>query len=82
MCPLSQVCIHKKRKRKAVKRLKQIYKTSKRGKKKKKKKTCHLVPNVVIDLPFEGRLKEARNIVEGREFPRREVEGKKPSLNQ
>ena len=30
----------------------------------------------------EGRLKEAGNTEEGREFQRRVVEGKKPSLNQ
>ena len=43
-----------KRKRKAMKRIKQIYKISKKGKK-KKKKSCHLIPKVVTDLPFEGR---------------------------
>ena len=41
----------KKRKRKALKRIKQFYKISKKG----DKKSCHLVPKVVIDLPFEGR---------------------------
>ena len=40
-----------KRERKAMKRIKQIYKISKKG----KTKSCHLVPKVVIDLPFEGR---------------------------
>ena len=47
----------KKRKIKAMKRIKQIYKISKKGKKKKKKKkkSCHLIPKVVTDLPFEGR---------------------------
>ena len=39
---------HKKRKRRAVKRIKQIYKLF------EKKKKRHLVPKVVIDLPFEG----------------------------
>ena len=39
--------------------------------------TCHLVPKVVITCI----LKEAGNTEEGREFQRREVEGKKPSLN-
>ena len=39
-CALSRVCIPKKRKRKAVKRTKQIYKISKRV---IKKKSCHLV---------------------------------------
>ena len=54
-CALSRVCILKKRKRKAVKRIKQIYKTSKRViKKKGKEKSCHLILKVVIDLPFEG----------------------------
>ena len=38
---------------KKMKRIKQIYKISKKGT--KKKKSCHLVPKVVIDLPFEGR---------------------------
>ena len=42
----------KKRQRKAMKRIKRINKISKKG---NKKKSCHLVPNVVIDLPFEGR---------------------------
>ena len=42
----------RKRKRKAMKRLKHIYKMSKKG---NKKKSCHLVPKVVIDLPFEER---------------------------
>ena len=35
-----------------MKRIKQIYKTSKRV---IKKRSCHLVPKVWIDLPFEGR---------------------------
>ena len=77
---LSRVCIPKKRKRKAIKRTKQIYKISKRV---MKKNSCHLVPKVVIDLPLkEGRLKEAGDTEEGREFQRREVEGKKPLLNR
>ena len=42
----------RKRKRKAMKRIKQIYKISKKG---NKKISCHLVPKVVIDLPFGGR---------------------------
>ena len=41
----------KKRKRKAMKLIKQIYKISKKG---NEKKSCHLVPKVVIYLPFEG----------------------------
>ena len=47
----------KKRKRMAMKRIKQIYKISKKGKKKKikNKKSCHLIPKVAIELPFEGR---------------------------
>ena len=40
----------RKRKRKAMKRIK-IYEISKKG----EKKSCRLVPKVVIDLPFEGR---------------------------
>ena len=40
-----------KRKRNVMK-IKHIYKISKKG---NKKKSCHLVPKVVIDLPFEGR---------------------------
>ena len=59
----------RKGKRKAMKRIKQIYTVSKKG---NKKKSCHMVPKVVIDLPFEG-----RKVTEGREFQRREVEGKK-----
>ena len=42
----------RERKRKAIKRIKQIYKSSENG---NKKISCHLVPKVVIDLPFEGR---------------------------
>ena len=42
----------KKRKRKVMKRIKKIYKTSKKV---NKKNSCHLVPKVVIDLPFEER---------------------------
>ena len=41
----------RKRKRKAMKRIKQKYKISKKA----NKKSCHLVPKVVIDLPFEER---------------------------
>ena len=62
MC-LSRVCIGKKRKRKAAKRIKQTYKISKRV----IKKSCHLVPKVVIDLPFEGRKVEG-----SRKYRRRE----------
>ena len=60
-----RVCIPKKRKRKALKRIKENDKISKKvikKKKKKKKKKSHLVPKVVIDLLFDGRSKEARNI--------------------
>ena len=53
----------KKRKRKAMKRIKQIYKI----KKKNNKKSCHLVPKVVIDLPFEG-----KNVEGNRKCRRRE----------
>ena len=60
---LSRVCIPRKRKRKAMKKIKVNYKISKNG---NKKKSCHLVSKVVIDLPFEERLKEAGN-TEGRE---------------
>ena len=42
----------RKRKRKAIKRIKQINKISEKG---NKKISCHLVPKVVIDLHFEGR---------------------------
>ena len=49
----------KKRKRKAMKRIKQTYKISKKD---RTKKSCHLGPKAVIDLPFEeGRLKEVGN---------------------
>ena len=41
----------KKRKRNVMKIIKQFYKISKKG---NKKKSCHLIPKVVIDLPFEG----------------------------
>ena len=57
-CAISRVCIPKKRKR-----IKQISKISKRV----IKKLCHLVPKVVIDLPFEGRKVEG-----SRKYRRRE----------
>ena len=47
----------KKRKRKAMKRIKPVYKISKRV----KKKSRHLVPKVVIHLPFEGRKVEGNH---------------------
>ena len=51
----------RKRKRKAMKRIKQIYEITKKGTgNKKKKKKKHLVPKVVIDLPFEGSRKYRR----------------------
>ena len=49
----------KKRKRSVMKRIKQFYKISKKSNRKEKKK-CHLVPKVVIDLPFEGRKVEKK----------------------
>ena len=54
----------KARKRKAIKRIKQIYKISKKG---NKKNSCHLITEVVIDLPFEGRMVEG-----SRKYRRRE----------
>ena len=48
----------KKRKREAVTRIKQIatiFKIGESNISEEKKKSCHLVPKVVIDLPFEGR---------------------------
>ena len=68
-------------KNKKMKRIKQFYKISKKG---NKKKSCHLVPKVVIDLPFEGRKVEGSQKYRRREreFQRREVERKKPSLNR
>ena len=59
----------KKKKREAMARIKQNAKIFKKKvtvtSMKKKKKSCLLVPKVVIDLPFEGRLKEAGNTEEG-----------------
>ena len=54
----------KKRKRKAMKKIKQIDKTFKKS---NRKKSCHLVPKVVIELPFEG-----RNAEGSRKYRRRE----------
>ena len=77
--PFLESASPRKRKRKAMKRIKQIYKISKKG---NKNESCHLVTKVVIDLPFEGRKVEG-----SRKYRRRErvqwqkVEGKKPSLN-
>ena len=39
------------KRKKAMKTIKQKYKISKKS---NKKKSCHLVPKVVIDLPFES----------------------------
>ena len=50
-----RVCIPNKRKRNALKRIKQNYKISKKVIIIIIKKKSHLVPKVVIDLPFEGR---------------------------
>ena len=50
-CALSWVCIPRKRKRKAMKRVKQKHKISKNG----NKKIMPSGPKVVIDLPFEER---------------------------
>ena len=50
MCPFSSLHPRGKEKRKAMKRIKQIYKISKRV---IKKKSCHPVPKVVIDLSLE-----------------------------
>ena len=62
--PFLESASHKKRKRNVMKRIKQFYKISKKG---NKKKSGHLVPKVVIDLPFE------RRKVEGsRKYRRRE----------
>ena len=71
----------RKRKRKAMKRIKQKYKMSIKG---NKKKSCHLIPKVVIDLPFEERKVEGSRKYRRREGvpkvgSRRE---KKPSLNR
>ena len=49
--PFLESASFKKKKRKALKRIKQIDKIFKNGNRKKKK--CHLAPKVVIDLPFE-----------------------------
>ena len=55
-CALSRVCTPKKRKRKAAKRIKQIYNISKKA----IKKFMPSGPKVVIDLPFEGSWKYRR----------------------
>ena len=48
----------KKRKRKALTRIEQIAKIFKKGNsnvyEERKKQLCHLVPKLVIDVPFEG----------------------------
>ena len=54
----------KKKKRKAMKRIKPIYKISERV---IKKKSCRLVPKVVINLPFE-----VRKVEGSRKYRRRE----------
>ena len=59
------------------KRIKQIYKVFKKGNNnnnKEKKNSCH--PEVVIDLPFEGRKPEIQKKGESSKG------GKKPSLNR
>ena len=60
-----------------MKRIKQIYEISKKGKKKKKKN--HGIWS--LRWWYTCLLKEGRNTEEGREFQRREVEGKEPLLN-
>ena len=71
----------KKRKRKAMIRIKQIDKILKKGD--SKIDLWHLVPKVVIDLPFEGRKVEGSQKYRRRErVPKVEVEEKKPSLNR
>ena len=65
----------KKKKRNVMKRIKQFYKISKKG---NKKKSCHLVPKVVIDLPFEGRKVEGSQKYRRRErVPKKGSRGKK-----
>ena len=64
--PFLEFASLKKRKRKALKRIKQIDKIFKKGNR-KKKKSCHLVPKMVIDLPIEGSMKQTGNTEEGRE---------------
>ena len=54
----------RKGKKNVMKRIKQIYKIYKKG---NKKNSCHLVPKVVIDLPFEG-----RKVEESQKYRRRE----------
>ena len=68
--PFLQSASLRKRKRKVIKSKRQIHKISKMG---NKKVSC---------LLEEERLKEAGNTEAGREFQRREVEGKKLSLNR
>ena len=50
--PFLEFASFRKRKRKAMKRIKQFIKSIKRV---IKQKSCHLVPKMVIDLPFEAR---------------------------
>ena len=73
-CALSRVCILRKRKRKAMKRIKQKKKISKNV---NKKKSCRLVPKVVIDLPFEERKVEG-----SRKYRRSEREPKAGSRRE
>ena len=50
--PFLESAFLRKRKRKAMRKIKQTHKTPKKG---NKKKSCHLVSKVVIDMPFGGR---------------------------
>ena len=63
---LESASLMRKRKRKPMKRIKRFYKISKKGNR-RKNKSCHLVPKVVTDLPFEGRKPEIQK--EGESSP-------------
>ena len=69
MCPFSIMYPLRKGKKKPMKRIKQIDKIFENGR--SKKKSCHLVPKVVTDLPFEVRKVEGSQKYRRRErFPK------------
>ena len=77
-CALSQVCIPKKRKRKAVKRIKQSYTISKRV----IKKNHAIWSTMVIDLPFKGKKVEGSRKYRRERVPKTGSRRKKSSLNR
>ena len=77
--PFLESATLRKRKRKSVKRIKLFYDISRKG----NEKICHLVPKMVIDLPFKGRKVEGSWKYRRRErVPKAGSRREEPSLNR